>query len=716
MAPFGRKASSARVFLNVFDSLQSKIAPFNISHAQKVNFTSSRDPNVLLSVVSTIPADRKLPVEKMEIVRKTPKARIISDSLLNKFTDQSHLQMEIKSMFLDKKSFDVSLFDIFVVSKLQDCNASDLSLFMRLSGQQSRRQSNDFLMRQLPTIATHIKTLLPSKWCYADISFVVYGLQSFVEKDAGYLDILSMMSTVATTNQDSGEACTSKNIGMILYGLQKNAAQEPVSQNFLLLIEQMIVRSVDSFSAQTVGNSLYGLKEMCSDISEVRILLSALAVKVQDSNADLNGQELANALYGLRRMKSDSVEVCALLSALVPKVQGCEEVLNALAVGLALYGLQGMSSESKDVCALLSALIPKVHSCKVSPTSQNISNALFGLQGMSSDNATVRDLLTALEPKVRSCQAAFRPQEVSNALFGLQRMSSDYLEVRALLSALAPRVLSCESIMHGRELKSALYGMRGLNGSSTEVCALVSAIVPKIHSCKSDFDAQALSDMLIGTHQLFHLPEFQSVTGMLFNEVHKLRRKSIKYSSLRYKEIVFLGQSITISQPALKDCVGKDDYIKWEETREALYSALVIRMGKKPLHISDSKRIAGKRVYGLLERVFEKSAIKMFQDERLFGFFMTTIVLNVQYSKNDHLIINIELDEISAKMPERVVRSRIMRDKYFRSQGVFCYRIDHTVIETLTGEEIQEWVLDKVASAVAARSKEDSEKKMAMNE
>ena len=319
---------------------------------------------------------------------------------------------------------------------------------------------------------------------------------------------------------------------------------------------------------------------------------------------------------------------------------------------------------------------------------------------MSSDYAEVRDLLGALEPKVRSFEGIFNAQEVSNALYGLQGMSSDNATVRSLISTLTPRIRSCETALSAHEFKCSLYGMRGLSGDSDEVCNLISAIVPKVRSCEADFNSEELSYMLTATHQLFHLSVFRPIVDVMFQEACKLEKKSRNFKGLRYKELTFLGQSITMSLPALRKILEVDDYQQWERIHQQLCSAV---QNHKSFTVVKSlpQLSAERRMHALLKRVFEKSSVVMSQDERLFGFFKTALLLRVNYAKNESLMINIQLDDITRDTSLSLKRARVVRDKYFKSQGVYVHRIDHTLAVKMTGEEIQEWVLNRVADATA---------------
>ena len=229
----------------------------------------------------------------------------------------------IETMFADRNVCDGAMFNSFVRNRLNECDVGTMALLFRLSGRKSKSKSFDLLKQHLPAIASRLQTLSSSKWRNKDFSCVVYGLQCIEEKDAGYVTVLSIMTGIADRMVWDDKTISSKNISMMLYGLQRNHCEQPESLLFLEQAKELIHRCQESLDAQAVGN----------------------------------------ALYGMKGLSSESVEVCALISALVPKVASCTERLDAQAVGNALYGMQGLSSDSVEVCALISALVPKVASC-----------------------------------------------------------------------------------------------------------------------------------------------------------------------------------------------------------------------------------------------------------------------------------------------------------------------------------------------------------------
>ena len=250
----------------------------------------------------------------------------------------------IETMFSDRNVCDGAMFDSFVQHRLNECDVGTMASLFRLSGRKSKSKSYDLLKKHLPAIASRLQTLSSSRWRFMEYSFVIYGLQCIGEKDAGYVTVLSIMTSIADRMLWDDKAIRSQNISMMLFGLQRNRCEETESVVFIKKATVIISKCTESLNAQSVGNALYGMQGLSSDSVEVCALLSALAPKVASCTESLNAQSVGNALYGMQGLSSDSVEVCALLSALAPKVASCTESLDAQAVGNALYGLRFLFS------------------------------------------------------------------------------------------------------------------------------------------------------------------------------------------------------------------------------------------------------------------------------------------------------------------------------------------------------------------------------------
>ena len=254
---------------------------------------------------------------------------------------QPELRTHIDSIFADMNICNEALFDEFIRVHFQECNASSIARFMRLGGKKSRSKSNDYLKKNLPTIASRLQALESSSWMYMDISCAIYGLRSIGERDSGYLDILTTMTEIAKITLKSKDVSSAQSLSMMLYGLQKNTGCGDVNSRLLAVISQIAAQCAEIFKPQEISNALYGLKKMSSDSAEVRGLISVLIPKIRDCKAELNAQGVGNALYGLQGMSSDSAEVRGLISVLIPKIKDCKAKLNAQNVGNALYGQIG---------------------------------------------------------------------------------------------------------------------------------------------------------------------------------------------------------------------------------------------------------------------------------------------------------------------------------------------------------------------------------------
>ena len=578
------------------------------------------------------------------------------------------VRRQLDALFADPNVSTIK-FESFINERLHMCNNADIASLMRLSGKRLKSGTLLTLKSHLPLIAHRLKELTTSRWMFMHMSFIIYGLQSLYESDSGYLDILCTMSKVAEDLTRRGRMeVTPQNISMLFYGLQNNRCHEYESRCMISNLAELIGTCEFNLDAQAFGNTLCGLQGMSSDRLEVAALISALTPTIQRCKDPLDAQAVGNALYGLQGMSSGSKEVRALLSALLPKVQKCAEKLRSQHIGNALYGLQRMSSDSQEVRALLFALVPKIQSCKENLSAQNIGNALYGLQGMSSENDEVAALLSALVAKVQSCDENLNAQAVGNALYGLQRMNSECSEVTALLSALVPRICSCKEALNAQAVGNAIYGLQGLKSVSS-------------------------------THLLLEI--FRLFLDTLCSSSSQLEKLPIAH-------IMDLARSIALSHSLLIDSGISASEKVWMNINGSLHKELARRHQNEP-EVTSFRSPAEERTYAIACKILKLSDISISSNEYLLGLFESDIVIRIPLSKtlhSDHkyLIINIEVDGLHHKQSTRK-RFCHLRDKYLVSKGLIVERIETLRLRNMSNTDIEEWILQIVASTLLGSTK-----------
>jgi hypothetical protein len=125
--------------------------------------------------------------------------------------------------------------DSFIGDDFCNCTRRDIADLLRISAKVSKRNRKvSFLKKHLPTILIQLKKLSLSTWNFQEISGVVYGLQFMTTNDLGVIDIISIMTAVATKsikNVDMRKRLRGQNISMMLYGLQNMNSKEMIVNN-----------------------------------------------------------------------------------------------------------------------------------------------------------------------------------------------------------------------------------------------------------------------------------------------------------------------------------------------------------------------------------------------------------------------------------------------------------------------------------------------------
>ena len=591
--------------------------------------------------------------------RRTWEPRKTTDRI--KSSNQLKFEMEMLFFKALVKQGDV---DSFIAENIKSFDYQNLSELMRLSVKPSRVARVQLLGKHLPSIAVELQLSNLRKWTFKEISFIIYGLQGMDQNDPGALEVIEIMTKIATKSIQKISP-NEQEISMLLLGLQHMSHDKEEVRKLLLLIASMVNRCSDKFIAQTIGNIFYSLQRMESDCAEVRSVLTALYPKVLESKSELSSQHVGNALYGLRGMHSDILEVRIILTALVRKIETCQQIFTAQEVSNSIYGMQCMNSDYSEVRAVIAALTSKIWSCKETFSAQHISNVLYGLQGMSSNCPEVRGVLSAIAPKFRDSKDLFDDQTVGNALYGLQGMRSGCKEVSLILSTLVPKVYGCTYPLGVRDIANGLYGLQGLG------------------------------------HELESLLLFD----FLFKQIDLLATKSSDFQGLSTGELFYLCQILILSLVEVKVAL-KDRYPQWEKVNELANKELIVRRdANDPFFIHGKIRSTNEvRVRNIATTLFQNSRILMSFNGFLFGLFETDLVLKIPStgsSIDDSFYINIEMEGLYHKQQRRE-RFRILRDRYLKSQGVVIERIDLLTLRQMDDAELMKWLLSRVTAATSA--------------
>jgi hypothetical protein len=596
-----------------------------------------------------------------QAVKKSWTPRVKND---NGLKSSSQMKFEMERIFMNNK-VEKDVLDSFVKGNMPHFDHTSVSELMRLSVKLSKAVSVSVLDDHLHIIAARLKSLNKDGWNFKQISFVLYGLQSMDRHVDGSLDIIEIMTKIATdtlkkTPPDEQE------VSMIFLGLQNMTHETEETRKLLLVMASMLNRCSNKFTSQAVGNSLYSMRGMESDCAEVRTVLKALVPKITQCITELSPQNLGNALYGLQRTHSDCSEVRAIISALGPRIKECQLTFTAQEVSNSFLGLQGMSCEYPEVRSVVRALKDRLLTCNENFTAQNIGNILYGLQTMTSEHPDVWDILSAVVPRIRICQETFTGQTVGNALYGLQGMKGDSEEARAVLKALVPRVYGCTGIVRVREISNAVYGLQGMI-NQLETSLLIDFLIKKME--------EAISE----TEQLTRLP-----TSELFHLCQML--------------------TLVFSDPAVSTNLAAP---KWSSIMALANRELIGRRDNEdPFFTPGKVRSTNEgRVHSVVKTLLDKSKILVSFNGYLFGLFETDLVLKIPTGDSvGHFFLNIEMIGVYHK-PQKRERFCAIRDRYLRSRGVIIVRADSLKLRQMDDGDLMMWLLLQIDEATKLHEK-----------
>lgn len=473
-------------------------------------------------------------------------------------------RMQIENLFSTANHLDAQRnVDAFIKGRLHECGLDNISNLVRLAGRESRDESFTALRDNLPLIASRLQMMSSSNsWHFRNISMIIFGLQSMGETEPGVSDIISLMSSLATSQLAKGTVFAPEDIATMLLGLQ-NMQCHTVHTIKLLSIATTMVENCPHFGDSTIGNSFYALQHMSSDNIIVRGLVEALTAKLKNTNLILSAHSMSLIIFGLRNMDSECTEVYAAMEALTFKAGTLTGQLTSDDISLILIGLRNRSSYAPEVCELLKvvafmirestcplgahairlmnglnnmtsdseellelveALVPKIIDCGEVLGPEDVGDALYGMQGLNSDVPSVRLLLAAFIPLVRGCKGTFTEMNVSMSLYGLRSMSSYTPEVCELIGALVPKIRLCPESLTPLGIGNSLYGLQGILNNSPEVYALLNALLPKIANCKEELQPRYIGSALYGLRRMdSNLPGVCEIVWCLSSKVRSCR-------------------------------------------------------------------------------------------------------------------------------------------------------------------------------------------------
>ena len=309
---------------------------------------------------------------------------------------------------------------------------------------------------------------------------------------------------------------------------------------------------------------------------------------------------------------------------------------------------------------------------------------------MSSDFAEVRSLLRALSHLLERCRASLDARGVVFGLYGLQCMDGSCEEVRLLLRALLPRVKDIE----------------GMHGDDNKVLLPPRALSPDGLRVWEPLTAQHVSVGLYGLLGLLDSPEGRQLGLYMIRMFIKVGELGSGITALSG---VAASEYVVVMLPFLKDRMTGREVEGCEKTicdikRLCRGSNHVDIINVKGMREREKKWLRVKDdLHSAVVKTFENSNLRISQNEPLFDLFQCAILIRVPratgaMTKNglgQSLTINLEVQK-----SRHDLKYQMLRDKYFRLNGIVVERIPYSKANMMSRQEKVEWVLHETAKAL----------------
>ena len=395
----------------------------------------------------------------------------------------SNLQIEIDDMFLRDVDSNIKA-DNFIRKRLDDCDPKSFGILLRSAGRESRNKSFTALRDNLPAIASRLRMISSSNtWSMEDITYVICGMEFMREEHPAVLEILSLMTAIATAQLQKGQRVTPVNIRILCKGLRNMHCKEAESKNLVKLLKKMIERCDQSFKSPTVFSILSGMQRMGYNSPEVITILTAMVNKVVPLVDTEAAKEIAASLHGLQIRNMHSGQLNAVLYALDPLSQrNTHRKLPRMQIEN-LFSTANYLDTHLNVDAFIKG---RLHECSV----ENISNLLrlAGRESRDESFSALRDNLPLIASRLQimSSSNSWHFRNISMTVFGLQSMRETELgvsDIISLMASLATSHLAKGTVFAGEDIATMLLGLQNMQCHTVHTMKLISLATTMVEKC-----------------------------------------------------------------------------------------------------------------------------------------------------------------------------------------------------------------------------------------
>lgn len=277
-----------------------------------------------------------------------------------------------------------------------------------------------------------------------------------------------------------------RDISPMLSCLKLIPSNDPILNDYLLFVKDILEKCPDEFTGRDIGMSLHGFQTVSHPLNNVQLKILALLSRKIELCKELKPVDISNALFGLRRISSEHPIVKQILSLLNQKIINCTDSFGSHEIGNSFNGLQCMSEYDPEVLAIIKSLTSKTRDMKQPLFQRSVGSAVMGLRNFSSDSFEVRDLLSAISEKFSCSNDTIIEISISSCFNGLRCMN-ETLEVQKFVKVITQKVNELPSTIKisAKSFANSMTGFRNMNGKVNSTRNAIKALSERLDDASS---------------------------------------------------------------------------------------------------------------------------------------------------------------------------------------------------------------------------------------
>ncbi len=217
---------------------------------------------------------------------------------------------------------------------------------------------------------------------------------------------------------------TSKDIGMIGYGLQRLDGKDTNTKYLVNLVATLIRRTEQSLTPLQLATVVYGMQSLDGADASTKTLVAAVVNHIPTDIHDIGFTSVQIGMMGLGLQNLDGLDGATqqLVGVIASALTHINDPVSGKFIGMSCRGLRSLDGHHKNTHFLVNELTKKVSLSGESLDAIQLGTAIFGLQNLDATNSSTIQLLGALINKIPN-DFQFDQASLSQIVIGIRHFT-----------------------------------------------------------------------------------------------------------------------------------------------------------------------------------------------------------------------------------------------------------------------------------------------------